>query len=99
MPKSPEAIPLRKLKSALSSIFREESNNSSSGFTVCLLVPDVEERFSLKELGSIDIGRATKIITKNPKRTPSIFEGITVVKYAPRIPPGAVTMARSTPVL
>jgi len=99
MPSNPEAMPLRKLKSAPSSIFRQEPNNSASGLTVCPPALDVEERFSLKEIGSIDIGRATKIIMKNPKRRPSIFEGITVVKYTPRIPPGAVTMARSKPVL
>ena len=99
IPNSPEAIPPRKLKIAPSSIFREELNNIPSDFAAGLSAPEVDERFSLREFGSIDIGRATKIIIKNPKKAPNSFADITVVKYTPRIPPGAVTTASSAPVL
>lgn len=99
IPNSPEAIPPRKLKIAQSSIFRKELNEALSDFVAGLPAPEVDECFSLMEFGSIDIGRATKIITKNPKKVPNSFAGITVVKYTPRIPPGAVATASNAPVL
>lgn len=99
IPNSPEAIPPRKLKIAPSSIFRQESNNIPSGFVAGLTTPEAAGRFSLREFGSRDIGKATNTIIKNPKKAPNNLAAITVVKYTPNIPPGAVTTASNAPVL
>jgi hypothetical protein len=99
MPSSPEAIPPRKPKIAPSSTFCKEPNNTPLDLTLGSPPPELDERFSLREFGFMDIGKATKIIIKNPKKRPNTFADITVVKYTPRIPPGAVTIASSAPVL
>jgi hypothetical protein len=80
MPSSPEAIPPKKLKIAPSSTFCEEPNGTLLEFTSAFPSPELDERFSLTEPRSMEIGIATKIIMKNPNIRPNVLADMTVVR-------------------